>query len=115
MGHTISSSSDNSAFDLLEMLYETPHVRACDYLRSWELVYDTDPDFLKVRAVVYALIPPATMSRITLGNETSHDMLLASAFVMRNRPEHVSLLRSKLGWVRWVCVRADFKMCDFIF
>lgn len=102
----------HSVVDLLEMLHETPHVRACDYLRLLELVYDTDPDFQKVRAVVYALIPPETMSRITMGNETSNDMLLASAFVMRNRTEHTRLLQSKLTWSQWVCMQSNFNLCD---
>lgn len=102
----------HSVVDLLEMLHERPNVRACDYLRSWELTYDTDPDFLKVRAVVYALIPPSTMSRITLGTENSNDMLLATAFVMRNRAEHVRLLKSKLTWRQWVWMQLD--MCDTV-
>lgn len=95
--------------DLLEMLGEDGRVvRACDYLRSWELLYDTGPsEYKAVRGAVYTEIPAETMNRIRLGKETTDDMLIASRCVIKQREWHQSVLQSTLTWPQWTCWRIE--------
>lgn len=93
--------------DLLETL-SSDVVRACDYLRLWELLYDAGPsEYKAVRGAVYASLPAEVMQRIRMGEETVDDMLKANACVLKQRDWHRAVLESRLTWGQWTCWKLE--------
>lgn len=96
-----------AAVDALEMLHD-PKTNPCDYLRAWELLYDSGPiEYKSVGHLTRESIPADVMRRVRLGEETADDVILAARFVARWRDHHDTMLRHSLSWTQWACWTLD--------